>query len=277
MKSLLTAVSFLTRIPVPSLQALDAGGVARSSRWFPLVGLLVGLIETAVVYGLLFLFPASVVAVLTLAVEALVTGALHFDGLADMADGFGGGTTREQVLRIMKDHAVGSYGAIALILLIALKIVALVRLIELHQVLPYLLVATVLARWTPVLQSVWLPYARVPEEREANQQKVISEEVNRWDFFLATLLAVAISTTLMGWQVLKCWLVILLISGVVGYLCRRRIGGVTGDTLGANIQLCETAVLLTGTFGSSSVYPLLGPGAHSRVVASMLVLADPLC
>jgi cobalamin synthase len=104
--------------------------------------------------------PSPVVAVLIIAVSARLTGALHLDGLADMADGFGGGHTREDVLRIMRDHVIGAYGAVALILLILLKLAALSALINDDGDATYLIIAPVLGRWASTPLGHFLPYAR---------------------------------------------------------------------------------------------------------------------
>ncbi len=115
------AIAFLTRLPAPSRMAFDAKDIGRSARWFPLIGLMIGGFLVAALQLFTLVFPPLVTAFLIAAIDALLTGALHLDGLADTADGFGGGRTREDVLRIMRDHAIGSYGAVALIFVIAIK------------------------------------------------------------------------------------------------------------------------------------------------------------
>ena len=122
MSYLATSVALLTRIPIPFRWTGGAEAVGKSSRWFPLVGLLIGAAYLAVFKLASIVFPPMVAAVLVVVAEAFLTGALHMDGLADMADGFGGGHTRDDVLRIMRDQVIGSYGAVALLLTLALKI-----------------------------------------------------------------------------------------------------------------------------------------------------------
>src|ERR1035437_10403392 len=156
MRSLLAAIAFMTRTPVPGVTTFDAVEVGKSARWFPAVGLLLGTFYMLLLRLSAARFPASVIAVLIVLAEALLTGALHFDGLADMTDGFGGGRTREDVLRIMRDHAIGSYGGTALVLLIALKVTVIGALIERHQALPFLLLAPALGRWAIVPLSRFL-------------------------------------------------------------------------------------------------------------------------
>lgn len=238
MKALAAAIAFLTRIPVPSAARFGAEDVGRSARWFPLVGLLLGGVYVALLALLLLRLPPVPAAVLIVLAEALLTGALHMDGLADAADGFGGGHTREDTLRIMRDHAIGSYGAVALILLVAFKVAAIAALAERQQAAPYLLLAPALGRWTIVPLCRFLPYAR--ESKAAAHYIGTAELV--WAS-LAAAAAVAVAAPLRG---LACWLAAAAVTAWFGRFCRRRIGGITGDTLGANVQLGESAVLLTG-------------------------------
>src|SRR5215471_6700641 len=160
MRHLLAAVAFLTRLPVRVDPPFLVEEVGRSARWFSIVGALIGLVYLLVYYCSRNVFPAAITAIAILVTESFLTGALHLDGLADMADGFGGGHSREDVLHIMRDHAIGSYGAVALILLIALKLAALTVLSERHLIVPFLLISTILGRWSAVFLSALVPYAR---------------------------------------------------------------------------------------------------------------------
>jgi hypothetical protein len=113
----LLALSFLTRLPIPFVRTLDMPPLAQAMRFFPLAGALIGCISAGVLIGANMLgLPSLLAAVIALSVGTLVTGALHEDGLADVADGFGGGKTREARLEIMRDSRIGTYGTIALVL-----------------------------------------------------------------------------------------------------------------------------------------------------------------
>ncbi len=160
MRLLAAAVAFLTRLPAAGRAALDAKTVARSARFFPLAGALLGGIYAGAFWILSLAFPPLLTAVLLVALDAALTGAMHFDGLADTADGFGGGRTPADVLRIMRDHAIGSYGAVSIVLAVALKIAAIAALAESHRALPALFLAPVLGRWAAVLPGATQPYAR---------------------------------------------------------------------------------------------------------------------
>lgn len=233
--SFLAAVAFLTRIPIS--RAFSTEQVARSAAWFPLIGGLLGLVCGAVWLGATRVVPVYVAAALVLVCEALLTGALHFDGLADMFDGFGGGRTRDDVLRIMRDHAIGTYGATALILTLLVTASCLVALKTPLLVACWLAAGGAFGRWAIVLLSRALPYARPSD--------AVSSHVGVRELIVATL-TVCLTGFLIRWQALVAAGVTLVISVALGALYRRRIGGVTGDTLGATSQICETAVLLTG-------------------------------
>jgi adenosylcobinamide-GDP ribazoletransferase len=236
MKSLFAALAFCTRIPISF--AFGAEDVGKAARWFPLIGALLGVVSIALSRLLLPIFPASIVAVLILVAEALLTGALHMDGLADTADGFGGGKTREDVLRIMRDHAIGSYGATTLILLFALKATAISTLISRNAYSPFLALAPALGRWNIVLLSRWLPYARTSE--------AVSRHIGRREMVWATALTTVIAAGWANWRGMVCWGAAALVAVLWGLYCKRKIGGATGDTLGASEQIGESIVLLVG-------------------------------
>lgn len=238
MKSLLAAIAFLTRIPVPAGFAFSAGDVGRSARWFPLVGALLGAAYAGLAHGLRPRLPAAVIAVLIVVAEALLTGALHMDGLADTADGFGGGRTRDDVLRIMRDHAIGSYGATALVLLVALKVTAIAALLDRHQAGPWLVMAPMLGRWAIVPLCRFVSYAR--------ESKAVAHHIGTAELAWSTLIAAAIVAAAGGWRGAAAWALVMAASALFGRYCRRRIGGITGDTLGANVQISESLVLLAG-------------------------------
>jgi len=233
--SLLAAIAFLTRIPIR--RAFSTEETARAAAWFPLIGGLLGAFYGATWFGATRVAPPYVAAVLVLIAEALLTGALHFDGLADTADGFGGGSTRDDVLRIMRDHAIGTYGATALALMLLLTAACLVALKTPLLVSCWLMAGGALGRWAIVLISRALPYARPSD--------AVSSHIGTRELILATVPIFALGF-LLRWHALIAAALTLLAALALGWYFRRRIGGVTGDTLGATAQICETAVLLAG-------------------------------
>jgi adenosylcobinamide-GDP ribazoletransferase len=235
-RSFLAAIAFLTRFPVGRLAAFDAADVSRSAGWFPLIGVFLGTIYSLAAALLKGHLSLEVVAVLLVILDALLTGALHYDGLADTADGFGGGKSREDILRIMRDHSIGSYGGIALATLVALKGTAYAALLKQSNWIAALIVTPALGRWSILLLTAALPYARP-------SASVIDAMGKRSLLWGTGAVLVTIATAMSG----RAWIAMAAVAAVTaafGFYCRRRIGGITGDTVGANLQLCESAALL---------------------------------
>lgn len=250
---------FLTRIPLPAHWKFEARDVGRGTMCFPLVGAGLGAVTAFALWVLQRLslletthhshgFSPLIVAILLVALSAWMTGALHLDGLADMADGFGGGLTRDDVLRIMRDHVIGAYGGVALILVLALKIATITALIARGNAIPWLILAPTLSRWASVPLGFWLPYAR---RTESSTHKVplgmglaITDFVGKTELVGATIFAVCVTFLLPNFIGFAAWIPTILISLMNARFCRRRIGGITGDTLGANTEIVEVAVLL---------------------------------
>ncbi len=236
MKSLAAAVSFLTRLPLGRFVRFDAADVARSAGWFPTVGLLIGAICCGAAFLLRAHLPSALVAVILVALDALLTGALHFDGLADTADGFGGGKDREDVLRIMRDHAIGSYGGTALVLLVALKVAAYGALLSGQRWWAAILFTPAVGRWSILLLTAALPYAR--------QTASVVRDMGKGSLIWGTLTLAIVLAASRLWSAGAAAGAAIVVSFFWGLYCRRRVGGVTGDTLGANVQLCECAALV---------------------------------
>jgi len=248
-KPLLAAISFLTCFPVPKHLTFEAGDVSQASRFFPLVGALIAFFQLLLL-GLLVSFetpPALLSAVLLTVALALVTGALHFDALADTTDGLGGGSTPDDALRIMRDPQLGSFGTLALILAVSLRIAALSALIEVGALAGWLIAATALSRWTPSLLSYFLPYARGSQD---GLGKVLDTESSRAQLRVASAIAIVIAFFALGLQALAAILLVLVLSFLAGTLFERRIGGITGDTSGAVIEITELALLSLGVLMS---------------------------
>ena len=235
MRQILCAIAFLTRLPVPRSVHKDAVARTNSPRWYALVGLILGAIYAGFARLLLFELPPTVVAICVLALDGLLTGALHLDGLADMADGFGGGRNCEDALRIMRDHAIGSYGAVALILLLLLKATTLSALLSNSPRYWVLFIAPALARWAILLLALSAPYARNSTAGTGG----LAKSFTRNHFVIATITCVPLPV-LFGWtRTLTCWVAAAIMTMLISRICRSRIGGITGDTLGANVVICE--------------------------------------
>jgi adenosylcobinamide-GDP ribazoletransferase len=230
-------LTFLTRLPIGNRVLLDADDATRSGPSFPLVGALLGAVvggATALLAAPLTPLPAAVVAV---GIGVLLTGALHLDGFADAVDALAG-RTRERALEIMRDHALGSYGAVALGLDLLLKVTLLAALVPHHRVLRFAVVAGALSRLAPVLLATCLPYAR----RGAGAGAALT----RGGFtraLVAVGLAAAVAAASAGLEGLALLAAVLALTAGLGLIYRRWLGGVTGDLLGAASELSELLVL----------------------------------
>jgi cobalamin 5'-phosphate synthase/cobalamin synthase len=240
MKGLLVATAFLTRVPV----RVDAYGrdVGDAARWFPLVGAALGALGALLARGFLEVpnLPVSLQALLLVSLGAWVTGAIHLDGLADTADGFGGGQARDDVLRIMRDPRIGSFGALALILIMGIKVAAIAALLDRRAATRALIAAATLSRWTIVALGAWLPYARP----EGGLGQAVAGPPERGRLLWATASTAAVVALVAGWHAFVLGALAAGMTALVGGIARRRIGGVTGDVFGAAVELTETAVLI---------------------------------
>lgn len=239
-----TALMFLTRIPCPSWVGFQPDWLGRSTVYFPLVGLIVGLLGAAAFWGASWLWPSSVLvaAVAAVAATARVTGAFHEDALADAFDGFGGGHERDRVLEIMKDSRVGSYGALALALAVIARVAALASLAEISpwRVTAALVAGHVLGRWSSLPLIYRYEYAR----ESSGKSKPFAAGVTGPRLAAGTVLTVLIAGTALGLLAIPALLVAALVTALAGRYFRRRIGGITGDCLGAANQIVELATYL---------------------------------
>jgi adenosylcobinamide-GDP ribazoletransferase len=234
----LIAMQFLTRWPMPRDLEADEKELGQAAMFFPLVGALVGASGALLHAALLKLLPPSTCALLALVYFSFITNAFHEDGLADAFDGFGGGWTREQALEIMRDSRVGTFGALALIFLALAKYNFLSSL-DPSVVWRWLIVAHTAARWTTLPLCLWLPYAR-----EEGQGKLVAQRLGYGAATVATLTLLA-ALTLLNWrEAAVAGAVAIAAPFGTGWYYRRRIGGVTGDCLGATNQLTEVMLYL---------------------------------
>jgi adenosylcobinamide-GDP ribazoletransferase len=238
-RRLVAATRFLTRIPTPSTPFED-DGISRSARYFPIVGQIVGVLCAAVWLGSGSLWPGLPAAALAVVAGVLATGALHEDGLADTADGLGGGRDREHRLAIMKDSRIGSYGALALILAIVLRVVLLAGMAPWTGALA-LVVAHGGARAVAVIVMAAVPYGG---DRSAAKIQPAPGEVT-WREAAVAAACGAWPLFALGWEraVLAVGLAATAVTGMA-LTARRLIGGVTGDILGGVEQLAEIMLLM---------------------------------
>ncbi|MEY8799069.1 adenosylcobinamide-GDP ribazoletransferase [Leisingera sp. XS_AS12] len=238
-KDVTLALVLLTRLPLPHLPAAAFQRQAQAVWAFPLAGLAVALPAAALAAVALAMgLPSTVAAGLALAVQVMLTGAMHEDGLADTADGLWGGFDRARRLEIMKDSRIGAYGVIALILGFGLRWSALAALIAVAGVWPLLALAMLSRAVMPALMAA-LPHAR---------DGGLSQSVGRPRALpcnIAVLLALLLSLPLIGASAIAALLAMGAGAAGLGWLARVKIGGQTGDILGAAQQVAELAGLLT--------------------------------
>jgi adenosylcobinamide-GDP ribazoletransferase len=234
-----TAVAFLTRLPMPHPHGAIPENFVRAHRMFPVVGALIGAAAGFVCLVLRWCgVPDLAAAALALGASAILTGALHEDGLADVADGFGGGRDRAAKLEIMRDSRLGTYGALILLVSFAARLSALAVIPDGYVV--YALVAAhALARGVLPVMSVNLPYARTDGlARNAGQPDAAVA-------LTAIIIALVIALLALSWAN-AFWSALAAALSALGmaWLAKRQIGGQTGDVLGGAEQVAETAILL---------------------------------
>jgi len=232
---------FLTRLPFPATAGAPLPPLARTVWSFPLIGLLVGLISGAALMlaSKLSLHPLAC-AMIALAVAALVTGALHEDGLADVVDGFGGGRLREDKLRIMRDSQIGTYGVLALIFSVGLRASLVAGLLGPGLAAAALAGAAVLSRSLMPGIMVLMPQARV-DGLAASAGRPTPRQAQ-----LALGIGFVLAWPLLGfWAGCVAMIAALAATLLMATIARRQIGGYTGDVLGASQQAAEISILLT--------------------------------
>ncbi|WP_221177257.1 adenosylcobinamide-GDP ribazoletransferase [Nocardioides marmoriginsengisoli] len=249
LRAVVAAFSFLTVLPFGRLVALDGKDVARGSVLFPLVGGAIGALTGGAAWILGDHLPPMLAAVLAVAIGAAVTGALHLDGLADCADGFGARTPEDR-LRVMRDHTNGTYGGTALLLDLLIRVAALSALAGSKEALWISVAAGALSRAAGPVLAARLPYAA--------DRPGAGEALNANPSFVRAIAAVFLALVILS---LSLWAAGLngsdgpagftpaLIAAVVvvllvGWTAKRRLGGVTGDVMGACSELVELAVLV---------------------------------
>lgn len=231
------ALVLLTRLPLPALPDAAFTRQARATWAFPLAGLAVGTIAAITGWGALALgLPAAAAAGLILTVQIIVTGAMHEDGLADTFDGLWGGWSRERRLIIMKDSAIGTYGVLALVLSLGLRWVALSALIPLG--FGVVVAAAVLSRGVlPIIM------ATLPPARDTGLSHSVGAP-DRKAAVIALGLGAGLAVLAAGsWIILPMAVAYAAVFGLT-QIARVKIGGQTGDILGASQQIAEIVVLL---------------------------------
>lgn len=239
MTSFLLAVQFLSITPL-KIRNVDERKLANSLIYFPLAGLLIGMVLAglcSVLFALHF-YELTVAVVLAVAL-AIITGGIHLDGLSDTFDALAGGKDKEKRLEIMRDSHSGAMGVISIVCALLLKAAFIFSLRPQHRPAGLILMC-VLSRWSMVEAMFFFPYAR-----SEGKAKIFTNNINRKIFLLATGICLVLAVLI--WQAKGLFLFVIAGFGawLFSKLISRKIGGITGDTLGALCELNELAVLLS--------------------------------
>ncbi len=235
---------FYTRIPAPYSPPYSPKMLNKATRYFPLIGWLVGGICGGFFYVCALIFPVHIAVLGSMIVGLLVTGAFHEDGFADVCDGFGGGWTKERILEIMKDSRVGAYGAIGILMLLLLKYQAISALSVVK--IPFILIfAHTLSRWGVVNIILMREYARADLTAKA---KPLAVGIETKDYMVATVLGLlpVFGYMCIFWTIYPLYIVIFvwLHQYYWGYYFHKHLQGYTGDCLGATQQMGEVWIYL---------------------------------
>jgi adenosylcobinamide-GDP ribazoletransferase len=238
MKYLVAAIQFLTIFPVPAAFNSGEKELRGSLVFYPLVGLLIGGILALLDFGIVRIFPPLPASVLIVILMLAASGCLHMDGLADTADGFLSARPKERVLEIMRDSRIGSMGAIAIVSVIALKVTALASIPGRRQWMIVLLMP-IAGRCALVVGMAIAPYAR------ANGGLVSVFGRPKWPVpFISLLFLTTLSWAILGVMGLVAAAGAILSTFLISCWSKRRIGGFTGDTLGASCEIAEAVLAL---------------------------------
>ena len=247
--ALLAAVRFLTRLPVGNAAVESAESLRQCAIYFPVVGALIGCFTCGVLGGAAMMWPLGLAVVLALAAELWLTGALHEDGLADFSDAFGGAWTRQGTLEILKDSRIGAYGALALLIALALRGGAMFEILSRAGLSDWrlwgsaLLAAAALGRWVFVLMMVCVP----PLQNRESLANAVAGRLSPRALAAASLLALPAVLPFAILMPQRCLLAVGLLAPTLWFFMRavrQRLGGMTGDCLGCIGYVSQLLVLL---------------------------------
>lgn len=245
-----TAVQFLTRVPLSTRTPVSAAVLSRCPVYFPIVGGMIGLV-TAVVLGIgSLVWPIWLAVIVALAVEARLTGAFHEDSVADFCDAFGGGWTRDDVLRILKDSRIGSFGAMGLGLAVALRAGAIIEVVQQsgrHHWLVWssaIVASSAIGRLVMVVVMFWVP----PVPARESLSRDVGRQMSGSSVFVAFLWTVFAALPFVILRPVPAVIAIVALVPMVAWFRRlvlRRLGGITGDCLGCICYGAMIVVLLS--------------------------------
>ncbi len=229
------AIRFFTRLPVPGWVGHSTESLQNASRYMPVIGLIVGGLGGLAFFATSYIWPKTLAVLVSMIVTLRVTGVFHEDGWSDMIDGFGGGWEKAQVLSIMKDSRIGNYGAVGLLMMLLSKFFALIE-IDMQQLPLAMMAGHAFSRLCAVTVMRQLEYAR-----DEGKAKPLSTHISNGGLLFAVICGLLPLLYFPARQVIPGILLALLATFWLTRMFRRRIGGYTGDCLGAVQQLAEVA------------------------------------
>lgn len=236
-RGILIALTFLTRIPVPAPQDVSREEFTRSQRYYPLIGLLIGLILWGIGKLAFNHYPNLVTGAILLAAEIVLSGGIHLDGFMDTMDGLLSARSPERMLEIMKDSRVGAHASISLGIFLILKFTLLASLKESGLII--LIILPTLSRWAFQLGFLCFPYARAEGLGKGYR------ETSAWPLFIAEgMIILALAYWLAGFGALILFIAGTLFALIFTWRVASLLGGLTGDVYGATIELTELIALL---------------------------------
>ncbi len=244
LKLFFTALMFYTRIPVPKNTGFSPDNLNNASKYFPLIGIIVGSAGAIVFLFANYFLSVHSSVLFSMLSMILLTGSFHEDAISDFSDGFGGGYTKERILEIMKDSHIGTYGAVSLILLLLLKLFLLSE-IEVAKIPLVIVAAHALSRVNPLVLMYSLPYVR---EDALSKSKPVGKNKSY------KILLVGLCIGILPMYFLPLWafpFIVLVLAAVFiyfRYYVRKSIGGFTGDILGALQQISEVGFYVSFIF-----------------------------
>ena len=260
----LTALGFFTRIPISHKIGFSEDKLNHAMRYFPLMGWIVGGIGALVFYFTNYIFPIEIRVILSMAATILITGAFHEDGFADVCDGFGAGWNKEQILHIMKDSRIGSYGTIGVTMILLAKFLIIFRMKPPMYIPLGLIAGHSISRFA---SASFVFTDKHVGDTETSKSKPLGEKISFGEFILAAAFGLLPSLWLIffvctGLGVFQhpvwseaVWVIMLFMTilflplflskWLLANFFRKRIGGFTGDCLGATQQLTEVVFYLS--------------------------------
>jgi adenosylcobinamide-GDP ribazoletransferase len=238
MKIFLLMLQFLTRIPLPFELQVDPADFPRGVKYFPVVGLVVGGLNTLCYYLFSLRFSPSLAALGVIFANLMITGALHLDGLADTCDGFFSARSKEKMLEIMRDSRIGTNGAIAVFFDLGLRLILLLQINDYTALLRGILIAPVVSRTMMLLLILTCPAARVGD----GLGNLFIGKTGWPANLVAFAFCLTVTVAVFGYRGLLIIGCNLLATVLYRQLALRKIGGMTGDTLGAMNEVSEILV-----------------------------------